>query len=192
MRIEDIETKFHGVIGVDLSYTETAFVFDSDFPKSNTGIDKNFGYLRVKLPSTNLRRSYDILVDNLQNCVASLENHKLIDLVVLENYSFGSRMLTTMGELGGIFKLLLEQEEIPYILVAPTTLKKFITGDGHSKKDKILQQVYKRWGFEAPSSDVGDAFGLWKIGKAFLGENVKELTKEQTKQIIDLKKRFAG
>ncbi|MCX5318137.1 hypothetical protein [Streptomyces sp. NBC_00154] len=47
--------------------------------------------------------------------------------------------------------------------VAPTSVKKFVTGSGRADKDKMLLAVYMRWQFEAPNHDVADAYTLARI-----------------------------
>ena len=87
------------------------------------------------------------------------------DLAVIEGYSFASS--TAMGPLvtmGTMVRYFLGQHNIDFIEVAPGTLKKFVTGKGHSKKDELRLAVYKTWEFENPSLDVIDAFGLAQFG----------------------------
>ena len=47
-----------------------------------------------------------------------------------------------------------------------------VTGSGTSKKEKVLLEVYKKWGFDAPTNNIADAFVLAKIGQAILGVDV--------------------
>ena len=91
-----------------------------------------------------------------------------IDFVCIEDYSFGSqgRAVFQIGELGGVIRVLLYESIIPYIEIAPTCLKKFVTGKGNSKKDEVMLHVFKRWGFEAKNSDEADAYALAQMGIA--------------------------
>jgi hypothetical protein len=50
-----------------------------------------------------------------------------------------------------------------------------------------MQQVYKRWGFEASDNNIADAFVLAKIGQTYLGE-FGELTAFQESVITALRK----
>ena len=47
----------------------------------------------------------------------------------------------------------------------PTQIKKFITGRGNAKKDVIIREVYKRWGFETDDHNIADAYGLAQMIK---------------------------
>lgn len=108
------------------------------------------------------------------------------DLVVIENYAYcRANQAHQIGELGGIIRVLLTESGVKWITVAPAQLKKFATGKGNTKKEHILQQVYKRWGVECKTSDEADAFVLAKIGQALV-EDV-ELTKFQKEVIEKLK-----
>lgn len=114
-----------------------------------------------------------------------LKTHKP-DLVVIEGYSFGSRGRATFssGELGGVIRLLLFRKKIPYLVVAPTSLKKFISGKGNSSKDMMLLKTYKKYGIEFDNNNICDAFGLAMIGKAWQqGTNI-QYEKDVLKAII--------
>ncbi|MEV6310025.1 hypothetical protein AB0M10_15670 [Streptomyces sp. NPDC051840] len=89
--------------------------------------------------------------------------------IAFEGYAYGARYRREeLGELGGIMRLALVQVWQPGLLstVAPTSVKKYVTGSGRADKDKILLAVYKRWGFEAPDHDTADAYTLARIAAA--------------------------
>ena len=54
-------------------------------------------------------------------------------------------------------------ENIKFKPIAPTTIKKFVTGNGQCKKNLMLLQVYKKFGIEFDSDDECDAFSLAKF-----------------------------
>jgi crossover junction endodeoxyribonuclease RuvC len=115
------------------------------------------------------------------------------DLIVIEGFSYGSkgRAVFEIAYLGWRIREELErfkeQDGIPWIEVPPAQLKKFATGKGTANKGVIMQQVYKRWGFEASDNNVADAFVLAKIGQAYLG-GFGELTAFQESVITALRK----
>jgi crossover junction endodeoxyribonuclease RuvC len=87
------------------------------------------------------------------------------DLVVLEGYSFASKhAIVTMAEIGTIYRYFMWQAEQSYIELAPTSLKKFVTGVGNCKKELILKEVYKVWGFDTNDNNISDAYGLAMYG----------------------------
>ena len=53
--------------------------------------------------------------------------------------------------------------------VAPTALKKFVTGKGNAPKDAMMMHAFKRWGFTAATNHQADAFGLAMIAAALAG-----------------------
>jgi len=99
---------------------------------------------------------------------------KTPDLIVIEGFSFGSKgqCLDIVHYLGWRIReeleLLKTNENIPWIEVSPTQLKKFATGKGVANKEIILQQVYKRWGYETNNNNIADAYVLARIGEAYL------------------------
>ena len=45
----------------------------------------------------------------------------------------------------------------------PSKIKKFITGKGNSKKELMLKEIYKRWGFETDNHNTGDAYAIAQL-----------------------------
>jgi crossover junction endodeoxyribonuclease RuvC len=68
--------------------------------------------------------------------------------VVIEGYSFGSRgsAVFDLAELGGLLRMMLATDFEGYFEVAPSTLKKFVTGKGTSPKNLMLERCYKKFG----------------------------------------------
>jgi crossover junction endodeoxyribonuclease RuvC len=109
-------------------------------------------------------------------------------VICIEGYSMGSRagQAFSIGELGGVIKLMFfEKDYVPY-LVPPTRLKKFITGGGKAEKDMILMKVFQRWGFEAADNNQADAYGLAKIAKELKAPESESLNKAQLEVIHDI------
>ena len=115
------------------------------------------------------------------------------NIAVIENLAFGVRNATALTQLSGLnyfTRALLAGKEIPFILVAPTSLKKFITLSGASKKDVILMEVYKRWGVTILDDNCADAYGLSQIGLTLMEANSKSIVKVQQEVINLLKKQL--
>ena len=111
--------------------------------------------------------------------VGGLDRAYWLRHIVLENYAMGIKggQTFSIGEGGGAVKLALLHElgdtEIAYpTLVAPTALKKFVTGKGNGDKNAILLAAYKKWGVDfSDSDDKSDAYALARVGAAIiLGE----------------------
>lgn len=89
-------------------------------------------------------------------------------LVAIEGYAMGSKTRPQMaGELCGYLKLLMWQNGVPYLVVPPTTLKKYVTGKGNAPKEVMMMTVLKRWGYEAESNDRADAYALARFAAEF-------------------------
>lgn len=95
------------------------------------------------------------------------------DLVVFEAYGYGSQSLALMVEIGTLLRLCCVQYETSYIEVAPTKLKKIITGKGNAGKELMMLDVYKRFSFDASTNNIADAFGLAIVGLIYKGYAVQ-------------------
>jgi len=93
------------------------------------------------------------------------------DLVVLEDFSFGSRgaALYQIGGMGFLVRHRLWTMGLPYIPISPGMLKKFVTGSGSAQKNVMLREVWRRWNHEASDDNSADAIGLAYIGLALVG-----------------------
>ncbi len=86
------------------------------------------------------------------------------ELVCIEGYGFGNKhTLATLVEIGTAIRLAIHAHGCQYIEVPPPTLKKFATGKGNAQKDQIMLAVYKKWGFEAATNNIADAYVLAKM-----------------------------
>lgn len=92
--------------------------------------------------------------------------------VAIEGYAMGSKTRPQMaGELGGQLKLKLWLMGVTYIIVPPSSLKKYVFGSGNAKKNAMMMQVYKRWGYESAGDDACDAYCLARIAHEYAAGN---------------------
>jgi crossover junction endodeoxyribonuclease RuvC len=96
--------------------------------------------------------------------------------IFIEGYSFMSkgRSVFNLAELGGIFRLILAKRWGGYYEVAPTSLKKFITGKGNAKKQIMLEQTFRKYGLGSEilkDDNQVDSYGIARFGYAFLKWN---------------------
>jgi crossover junction endodeoxyribonuclease RuvC len=106
-------------------------------------------------------------------------------LVAIEGLAFGSKT-GSPAERGALhfgIRMALYLRRIPFIVVAPGALKKFVTGSGTAEKSMVLRDVYKRWGIDAKDDNQADAAGLAYIAAAV--EGLWEPTTEAQRQVID-------
>lgn len=90
-------------------------------------------------------------------------------MVLIEGYAYGANMAHSraIAELGGIVRYHLHELGCTPIEVAPTALKKFLTGRGNADKNVVLKEVLKRYGVDLDDDNLADAFGLAKIGQSW-------------------------
>lgn len=96
--------------------------------------------------------------------------------VVLEGYSMASRnsQAHATGELGGVIRVTLHSERVPYVVVPPTCRAKFATGRGNASKSEVVSAVSARTGliWSGPGADDQcDAWILQEMGLAWLQES---------------------
>lgn len=166
-------------VGLDLSLCNTGLVV----------LDENgqiYYHLVISVKSRDIERLENIramLMNTLKNLSSTCDI--VINKIVVEGYSFGSRLgqAFSIGELGGVIKLDLWKNYPDIVtIVPPTRLKKFVTGKGNAKKDVMMKYVYKKWAYNTDNDNLADAFGLAKI--AYHLCNSKGLKKIE-KEVID-------
>jgi Holliday junction resolvasome RuvABC endonuclease subunit len=105
--------------------------------------------------------------------VEDLLSEWAVSHVFVEGYGYAnSRTLVTLVELGTAVRLVLHESAARWSEVAPSVLKKFVTGNGAAKKDLMLLEVYKRFKVSCSTHDEADAVALAMFGAASLGEPV--------------------
>ena len=176
------------IIGIDPSLTSTGIVVLRGNKVELAVTTKNKPALGT---IDRVRLIYERIV-----CVAESltdgEKWQAPDLIVSEGFSYGSkgRSVFDIAYLGWRIREELErlrtEDNIPWLEVPPSQLKKFATGQGNANKEIILQQVYKRWGVEFSDNNQADAYVLAQIGRAYLGET-DDLTAFQQEVIANLK-----
>ena len=179
------------IIGIDPSLTATGIVVLRDGKVELAEKTKNSPDLgtieRVRL----IRERIIDITENLIN----EEEWQAPDLIAIEGFSYGSkgRSVFDIAYLGWRIRedleRLKEQDNIPWLEVPPSQIKKFATGQGNANKEIILQQVYKRWGYETHDNNIADAFVLAQIGRAYLQASYKpdDLNLFQLEVISNLK-----
>lgn len=90
-----------------------------------------------------------------------METHA--DLVAIEGYSFGTPAGAShshaLGELGGVVRLELYDLKVPFVEIAPSSLKKYACGKGNAKKMDVLAAAIRRLGYAGADDNEADA--LW-------------------------------
>lgn len=166
------------VLGIDPSLTGTGYVY-----LSKGSIEKK-DLIKTK-PSGESRVSE---VKRLALIRDSFDP-KGLDMAVIEGLAFMAKNTTAVMQLAALNYMIRErlvQNNIPFVVVAPTTLKKFITGKGVGPKDQMMMEVYKRYGVTITDNNLCDAYALAQIGIALLDKSSK-VTKFQKEVLAVLK-----
>ena len=159
------------IIGIDQSLTATGYCIHNDlvytcgtiYPKKLKGIERLL-YIEEQL----LR----------------LINTHYIDNAFMEGYAYAMPSQShQIGELGGIIKRTLYLSGVSYIPIAPSSVKKFATGKGNTKKEHMMMHILKRWGVECTNSHEADAYALTRIGLVLLNQCNEPLIQAQTDAI---------
>lgn len=145
------------VVGLDQSYTGFGYCVDGDAKK------KAFPASKYPNPVDRLFAVEDWLHDWLVGLGP-------VDLVTMEGYANAMKFgREAAGELGWAVKRKIYVATNTYpLIVPPSSLKRFVTGKGNSKKNEMLLGVYKKWGAEFSDDNQADAFALEKFGYAYL------------------------
>lgn len=157
-------------LGLDLSLVHTGVALLEDGKQVlRTGIKTK--PTKEKRPIDEIKRIQSI-VDSIMEIV----NEHNPDVVVLEGIAFMSRNSTALAQLAALNYMIraeLMKKGIGFLIVAPTSLKKFATGKGNAQKDEVMLAVYKRWGVSILDNNECDGYVLAQIGLAIKDDDRK-------------------
>lgn len=176
-------------IGIDLSLTKTGYAIVSSGGEDGKGIVISSGVIKSKpcgdLPIHEITRISKILDELNEKVNDGVDQDP--DIVAIEGLAFMAKG-TSLVQLAGLNYMLrasLMISDWKFIIVAPTTLKKFITGSGKGDKDMMMLNVYKNYGFDSLDNNEADAFALAACGLATIGSPICKLGAPQ-KEVINL------
>jgi len=141
------------IIGLDLGTQTTGF-----YSKEIEGVAISGG------TKNHINHRIVIIKNDLQNLITA--PHKSIAIMEAYSFNLASSTLSQLSELGGTIKTLLYESRVPYLTLAPATLKKFVLGSGRGQmqgKEHMLVEVLDRWGIKFSDHNVCDAFCLAKF-----------------------------
>ncbi|KFZ41910.1 hypothetical protein CS060_04335 [Anoxybacillus flavithermus] len=156
-------------------------------PSTKTGlviIEDNKVHTAVEIVSEEKRAPHRF-IDIVNTIMSHITNQ---DVICIEGFSYSSRgaAVSVQYGIGWILRAELVKARLNYYEVPPSSVKKFATGKGNTKKDELVLPIYKRWGFEHNSDNVRDAFVLAQIARALHGQ--AELTKFQQEALNKISK----
>lgn len=182
-------------LGLDVSLTSTGIAL----------LDADKTYILDSLKTTpkdgiHLERHHKILSTLTANLNWIKENvsDKADIWGVIEGYAYGKdpkrgSQVITLAEIGGLIRYVVwRYTKHPLIVVAPSTLKLFVTGHGHAKKEQMLLSMFKKYGREFTNNDEGDAFALAQMGLCCFDEQERSLTDYEKRTVATVRKGNPG
>ncbi|MCP4761749.1 MAG: hypothetical protein GY870_08205 [archaeon] len=172
------------LIGVDLSIAEPGIsIYNPTWIiKQQTSTYK----FEKKDYPTNIER-YNHVSDTLIKLYRNWPKENI--KIMIEDYAAGGKGKTNaIAENGGIFKykLVYEHDIEPenIMLCSISHLKMFVSSKGNAKKELMLKEVYKKWGYDTNNNNAADAYGLCMILKAMHYPDTMKTTSYQ-KEILE-------
>ena len=145
------------ILALDLSLTAPGYCLGDDC-----------GTIKVPASMRGMRR-----LDHIRAAVHSLTRKPFLstrtcELVVIEGYSYGSKgaSVVNIGELGGVVRLALWDDHMPYVEIPPSCMKRYATGKGNASKDDVLQAGVMRSGHTFTDNNACDAWWLHQCALA--------------------------
>lgn len=175
-------------LGLDLSLTQTGIVV--------TNKAHDIIFQGVIKSSRDGNRPRDELL-RLLKIVSKIEDHLIlykhgdIKMAAIEGLAFGIQKTTALAQLSALnyfVRDLLRRWKIPYVIVAPTTLKKFITGSGRAGKVEMMYETFQNYGKDFHNDNICDAFGLSLIARHSFDQG--DLTEDQIYAINNLRQQL--
>lgn len=156
------EIWYKNYVGLDLSYSSTGAVI----------IDESGGVAHFAFKAGTPKDSFTQRIEKLWQQLARVLPKPDTACVVLEGAAYAAEFKAfELGELTGAIKVKLADAGYSFDVVAPSSLKKFVTGKGNANKSFVAVHVAKKWGFVHPCNDIVDAYALAQYARHSKGTN---------------------
>ncbi len=150
-------------MGIDPGSQITGFCVLA-IPPGRAFSPRDFNILDAGLIKPKASLSHGERAGQLHNSVFTIVEHHTPDICVIERAFTGINPLSALrlGETRGAIISAARRNEIPIHELAPTQVKKTITGQGHASKDQIARAVETIAGFQRGNLpfDVTDAIAI--------------------------------
>ena len=142
-------------VGMDPSYNGFAIII----------LDKEANIVEQKLFGSDSKTETEDRLIELEQQYKFIPNITSLHSVCIEGPAYSSQgaFILQMGALHFMIRVMFKLKGIDFKVVAPGTLKKFVTGSGVAKKDLMLLKVYKKWGVEFDNDNLADAYSLARM-----------------------------
>ncbi|MFA5696664.1 MAG: crossover junction endodeoxyribonuclease RuvC, partial [Bacilli bacterium] len=134
------------VVGLDLSLTKTGYSIINEKGKVlSSGVIKSKPNGDSYLDEVNrIKKIVEDVFEKINEQCPSCNP----DLVVIEGMAFAVRNTTALVQIAGLsyyLRIQLSFSGAKFVIVAPTSLKKFITGSGKGDKSMMMMSVFKNY-----------------------------------------------
>ena len=169
-------------VGLDLSLTSTGFC---------RKVGKSFTIETVKTEPKNFKNDLDRLIHIRDTLLRKIPAN--VKMICIEDFFVPSNKLQIgsgikLAMLGTTIRLALYERGLPFVIISPSQLKKFVTGKGSGEKSMILREVYKRWGIDAKDDNQADATVLSYIAEALVTPLTTDTPKFQEEVVKTVRK----
>lgn len=143
-------------------YANKLITMGIDPSLTSTGIAVNEETLSIR----NSLKGPERLID-IRNAVMGLVRYHMVDCVAIEHYSYASRnsQAHSIGELGGVLRVLLFELKVLAIEIPPTCRAKFATGKGNAGKPEVVSAISARTGIVWNGGDGSDRCDAWVLNE---------------------------
>ncbi|MFA6325323.1 MAG: hypothetical protein WCX46_03820 [Candidatus Paceibacterota bacterium] len=178
--------------GLDLSLTGTGIAVLNDNGKI-IATDLIKSKKTGDTPLSELKRILDIrnrIFDSIYKLNIDTTDSDIIYFAI-EGLAFLAKgtSLVQLSALNYFIREAIILDDCQFIIVAPTSLKRFATGKGNSEKDHIILEAYKKYGVDNIDNNIADAIFLANIASVMFGKE-KPKNKMQEETINLLKKQI--
>ena len=131
--------------------------------------------------------------NNIFNAITSTKKIKTDDgdalYYAIEGMAFLAKgtSLVQLAALNYFIREWIMYDEHKFVIIAPTSLKRFATGKGNSEKDHMILEAYKKFGIDNIDNNIADSLFLASAASMFFGD-IKTQNNFQ-KETIDLLKK---
>lgn len=164
-------------VGLDLSLTSTGFCLKQDRSiclDTIKTVPKDF--------PDDLARLIYIRDQLLIRIPESVKMVCVEDFFTPQN-SFQIGAAISLAMLGTAVRLAMYESGIPFVIIAPSQIKKFATGKGVGPKSIVVREVYKRWNVDARDDNQADASVLAYLAEALVTPITDDTPKFQAEVI---------
>ena len=139
------------IAGIDLSLSATGIVLLS--PERRI--------VHSHVIKTKKLRGVERLLYIKNEVLALLKKYK-VSQCAIEGYSFGSngRAIFNIGELGGVIRVALSEQEVRFVDIPPSSLKAYIADNGGADKQMVIDAIKSKYGLTFEDDNEADAYGL--------------------------------